>query len=211
MGRKVATCLGGLRGIGDCLSVKILFHPRWPLGVKGTVLVVTILALVGMVVFAVIREATTTSHVLTSARSRPAATPPPPAFTRAEEAYIQALWPIHGEVERSTVRLSLGKIFYKINEMGPAELKGRVDTALATYRRAETRINALQPPPSLERSHNDYLAAVRLFQQSAVEVMKMFDDGNDEHLLAAYPLSQEGSDKIRAVGVQFWRDEFLPN
>jgi hypothetical protein len=39
----------------------------------------------------------------------------------------------------------------------------------------------------------------------------MFDDGNDEHLLAAYPLSQEGSDKIRAVGGQFWRDEFPPN
>jgi hypothetical protein len=211
MGRKVTACLGGLRGIGDRLSVKILSHPRWPLGVKGTVLAVTILALVGMVVFAVIREALTTGHAPTSARSRPAALPPPPAFTRAEEAYIQALWPIHGEVERSTVRLSLGKIFYKLNELGPAALKGRVDTALATYRRAEARLNALQPPPSLERAHNDYLAAVRLFQQSAVEVLKMFDDGNDEHLLAAYPLSHEGSDKIRAVGAQFWRDEFPPN
>jgi hypothetical protein len=211
MGRKVAACLGGLRGLGDRLLVKIVSHPRWPLGVKGTVLAVTILALVGMVVFAVIREATTTRHEPTSALPRPAAMPPPPAFTPAEEVYIQALWPIHGEVERSTVRLSLGKIFYKINEMGPAELKGRVETALATYRRAEARLNALQPPPSLERAHNDYLAAVRLFQQSAVEVLKMFDDGNDEHLLAAYPLSQEGSDKIRAVGAQFWRDEFPPN
>ena len=211
MGRKVTAGLGGLRGIGHRLSVKLLSHLRWPLGVKGIALAMTILALVGMVVFAVIRETTTTGHVPTSALSRRAATPPPPAFTRAEEAYIQALWPIHGEVERSTVRLSLGKIFYKISEMGPAELKGRVDTALSTYLRAEARLNALQPPPSLERAHNDYLAAVRLFQQSAVEVLKMFDDGNDEHLLAAYPLSQEGSDKIRAVGAQFWRDEFPPN
>ena len=62
-----------------------------------------------------------------------------PAFTRAEEAYIQALWPIHGEVERSTVRVSLGKIFYKTNEMGKPELKSRVEDALATYRRAEAR------------------------------------------------------------------------
>jgi hypothetical protein len=211
MGRKVTAGLGGWRGVGDRLSLKSLSHLRWPLGVKGTVLAVTVLTLVGVVVVAVLREATTTGHTPTSALSRRAATPPPPAFTRAEEAYIQALWPIHGEVERSTVRLSLGKIFYKISEMGPAELKGRVDTALATYRRAEARLNALQPPPSLERAHNDYLAAVRLFQQSAVEVLKMFDDGNDEHLLAAYPLSQEGSDKIRAVGAQFWRDEFPPN
>jgi hypothetical protein len=211
MGRKVTACLGGLRGIGHRLSVKLLSHLRWPLGVKGIALAMTILALVGMVVFAMIRETTTTGHVPTSALSRRAATPPPPAFTRAEEAYLQALWPIHGAVERSTVRLSLGKIFYKINEMGPAELKGRVDTALVTYRRAEARLNVLQPPPSLERAHNDYLAAVWLLQQSAAEVRKMFDDGNDAHLLAAYPLSQEGSNKIRAVGAQFWRDEFPPN
>jgi len=141
------------------------------------------------------------------AASRPVA-PPKPAFTRAEEAYIQALWPIHGDVERSAVRMSLGKIFYKINELGKADLKARVDAALATYRQAEARISALEPPPSLARSHNDYLAAVRLFEQSAVEVLKMFDDGNDEHLLAAYPASQQASDKIREVGVKFWQDEF---
>jgi hypothetical protein len=107
--------------------------------------------------------------------------------------------------------MSLGKIFYKINDMGKADLKTRVDDALATYRRAETRIAALQPPPSLAQSHDEYLAAVRLFQQSALEVLKMFDDGNDDHLLAAYPLSQEGSNKIREVGVRFWQDEFPPN
>jgi len=161
--------------------------------------------LLGVVVFGVSREATTTS------RPPSPATPPKPAFTRAEEAYIQALWPIHGDVERSAVRMSLGKIFYKTNELGKADLKTRADAALATYRRAETRISALQPPPSLAREHEDYLAAVRLFEQSAVEVLKMFDDGNDEHLLAAYPMSQEGSNKIREIGVKFWEDEFPPH
>jgi len=39
-----------------------------------------------------------------------------------------------------------------------------------------------------------------VFQQSALEVLKMFEDGDDEHLLAAYPLSQEGSNKIRESG-----------
>src|SRR5436190_2219861 len=61
------------------------------------------------------------------------------------------------------------------------------------------------------RAHDDYLAAVQLFQKSALELEKMFDDGNDEHLLAAYSLSQEGSDKIREIGVRFWQDEFPPN
>jgi hypothetical protein len=166
---------------------------------------------VGVVAFGVSREATMTGRSPSPALARPAAIPPKPAFTRAEEAYIQALWPIHGAVERSAMRMSLGKIFYKTNDLGKADLKTRVDAALAAFRRAETRISALQPPPSLAREHEDYLAAVRLFEQSAVEVLKMFDDGNDEHLLAAYPMSQEGSDKIREIGVKFWEDEFPPH
>jgi hypothetical protein len=201
----------GLRATGDGLADKIVPHARWPFSVKSAAVAVAVLALLGIVAFGVTREATTTGPGPTSALSRTTTTPQRPAFTRAEEAYIQALWPIHGEVERSTVRVSLGKIFYKINDMGKTDLKTRVDDALATYRRAEARIGALQPPPSLQRAHDEYLAAVGLFQKSALEVLKMFDDGNDDHLLTAYPLSQEGSNKIREVGARFWQDEFPPN
>jgi len=209
MGRKGVAFPKGLPGTGDGPSVKILFHPQWPLGVRGTALAATVLALLGAVAFGVTREVTTTARAPSPTLSRPADTPPKPPLTRADEAYIQALWPIHGEVERSAVRVSLGKIFYKTNEIGKAGLKTRVDAALATYRRAEERISALQP--SLAHTHEEYLAAIRLFQQSALEVLKMFDDGSDEHLLAAYPLSQEGSDKIREIGAKFWEDEFPPH
>lgn len=211
MERNGETISEGLCTTDNASSVKRPFHSRWPFGRRGSVLAATAVALACVLSVAAIREVTTTVRAPSPAVSRPAPTPERPAFTRAEEAYIQALWPIHGEVERSTVRLSLGKIFYKINDIGPAELKRRADDALATYRRAEMRISALQPPPSLERAHNDYLAAIGLFQRSTLEVLKMFDDGNDSHLLTAYPLSKDGSDKIRAIGAQFWRDEFPPN
>ena len=211
MERKDAAPLQGLRGTGVGPSVKYLFRPQWLLGARGAALAATVLVLLGVVAFGVTREATTTRRTTSPALLRPAATPPKPAFTRGEEAYIQALWPIHGDVERSAVRMSLGKIFYKTNDLGKADLKSRVDAALATYRRAEARLSALEPPPSLTREHDEYLAAVRLFEQSALEVLKMFDDGNDEHLLAAYPMSREGSDKIREVGAKFWEDEFPPH
>lgn len=107
--------------------------------------------------------------------------------------------------------MSLGQIFYKINDMDKPTLKGRVDDALATYRRSEARLKALEPPPSVQREHDEYLAAIRLFHQSAVEVLKMFQDGRDDHLNAAYPLSQRASDTIREVGAKFWPDEFPPN
>ena len=211
MGHKAAAPPQGSSTTGDDLAAKTGYPAWWPFSVKNSVVAVAVMVLLAVVAFGVTRETTTAGRAPDSALSRAAATPPKPAFTRDEEAYILALWPIHGEVERSSMRMSLGKIFYKMNDLGKADLKVRIDAALATYRRAEAGIGALQPPPSLARAHEDYLAAVRLFEQSALEVLKMFDDDNDEHLLAAYPFSQEGSDKIRAVGARFWQDEFPAN
>lgn len=134
-----------------------------------------------------------------------------PAFTAAEERYLRELWPIHGDVERSTMRTSLGQIFYKTGDLPRDELGARVRQSLATYQAAESRLRALEPPVSLRGEHDTYLAAVRLFQESAAEVLRMFSDGSDEHLLAAYPKSQDASNKIREVGGRFWPHEFPPH
>jgi hypothetical protein len=168
-----------------------------------------LLILVGIVVVALAREATS-RRLVAAAVSRPTA-PTRPPLTRAEETYIQALWPIHGAVERSAVRMSMGQIFYVIKDMGQTELKARVDDALTTFQRAEGQLLALEPPPSLQRAHDDYGAAVRLFHKSAVEVSKIFADGREDHLRAAYPLAQEASNTIREIGGRFWPDEFPPN
>ena len=137
--------------------------------------------------------------------------PARPALTDEEERYIRALWPIHGDVERNTMRLSLGQIFYKTNDLGAPELKARVEQALSVYKNAETRIQGLEAPASLRTEHDDYLAAVRLFEESANEIMKMFNDGRDDHLVAAYPKGQAGADKIREIGGKFWPNEFPPH
>jgi hypothetical protein len=182
-------------------SGALLLRPK--MLILGAVLV----SLVGMLTFAVSREVTTSSPRI---NPRPSV-PPRPALSPAEESYIRALWPIHGDVERTTMRMSLGQIFYKTQDLGRAELRTRVEQALAVYRRAEAQLGALEPPTSLRGAHAEYLSAVRLFQESAVEVLKMFEDGRDDHLLAAYPKSQEGSNKIREVGGKFWPHEFPPN
>src|SRR5262249_4037660 len=150
-----------------------------------------VLALLGVVVVAAVREITMSSRTMTPPPSRRAVAAARPPFTRGEENYIQALWPIHGDVERSTVRMRLGQIFYKTSDFNRPQRKARVDEALATYRQAGQRLRALEPPPSLRPAHEKYLAAVGLFEQSALEVLKMFDDGRDDHLLTAYPLNQE--------------------
>ena len=210
MERKGAALAVGVRGRIVGRALEKLSHLSWPLDLKGSLLALAIFSLLGILSLTAIREAATTGREPIAAL-RAVPDPPKPAFTRAEEMYIQALWPIHGDVERSAVRLSLGKIFYKTDDIGKPNLKARVDASLAVFRRAEERIQALQPPPSLAAAHEEYLAAVRLFQQSALETLKVFDDGDEGHLLAAYPIGQEGSDKIREVGAKFWRDEFPPH
>jgi hypothetical protein len=202
-----------LRTLHD-LPAKLWQFLSWPHKVRVG-LVAAILISLGifthLVVHEVSREPPTNDLVTRSARPLAAVPPARPALTADEEVYIRDLWPIHGDVERSTMRMSLGEIYYSIHDMGQADLKNRVDEALATYRLAEKRLRALRPPSSLQRSHEDYLAAIRLFQASATEVRKMFQDGHEDHLRAAHPLSLEGSNKIRKIGYEFWPDEFPPN
>ena len=107
--------------------------------------------------------------------------------------------------------MSLGQIFYVTKDVGRTELKARVDEALTTFQKAEAQLLTLEPPPSLRPAHDEYGAAVRLFHKSAVEVSKIFADGREDHLRAAYPLAQEASDKIREIGGRFWPGEFPPN
>jgi hypothetical protein len=121
-----------------------------------------------------------------------------------EQRYLDQLWPIHAELERSVVRMGLGAAFYESQDIDRAELKSRVNEGLATYRDAEARMEALSPPPTLRDSHEGYLAAVRIFQQSAIEMLKMFDDGDEAHLAAALPLSLEGTTRLRELADQFW-------
>lgn len=180
---------------------------------KLMILAALFAGIAGLAAFAINRQGTPASSPSAAAPAAAgrAVQPPRPALTAAEEQYIRELWPIHGEVERSAVRMSLGQIFYLTKDLSRPELGARVKDALATYRKAETRLKALEPPGSLRGEHEEYLAAVRLFRESAAEVLKMFTDGRDDHLQAAYPKSQAGSDKIREVGGKLWPHEFPPH
>ena len=103
MERKAAVSAEGSRDSG-ARAIGWLSYRRWALGLKGSLLALAIISLLGILSFTAIREGTTTSREPVGA-GRAVATLPRPAFTRAEETYIQALWPIHGDVERSAVRL----------------------------------------------------------------------------------------------------------
>jgi hypothetical protein len=175
--------------------------------VKLALFGVVVLGLLGILAFAAVRETTTARP----AAVRPALAPPRPALTAAEEAYALALWPIHNEVKAGALRMTFGGLNYKLGEIDRRELRARVEAAREVYRQADARIRALSPPSSFQALHAEYVDAVGLYQQSAMEMVKTGDDGSDEHLLAAFPMSQEAGRKLLRVGNVLWPGEYVPN
>jgi hypothetical protein len=170
-------------------------------------LVVAVLG--GLVGFAISREAAPAAPTVVA--NRPALPTPRPALARNEQTYIEALWPIHTEIERTAVRVALGASFYKMKDLSRGDLKTRLVDALGVYQTTSQRLRTMNPPQTLQARHDAYATAVRQFEQSTLEMLRMFDDGNDEHLVKGFPLSIEGSDVIREVGAQFWPDQYPPN
>ena len=181
---------------------------RWR---RTIVLGVVLLGLVGLVLAALAREALLPRSTLTVAVPPNPFAPPRPALTQAEEAYARGLWKIHDDVKLSAVRMTFAGLAYKTGEIDRTTLKARVDAARDVYARAEIRARELEPPQSLRRVHADYLAAIRLYRQSAVEMAKLAADGREQHLLAAYPLSETASKKLLEVGDALWPGEYVPN
>ena len=181
--------------------------PRIRLLVAGLV-VVALLAVLGI---SLAREAMTANRPAVTAGQRPSLAPPRPALTPAEEAYAQALWAIHNDVKSAAYRLTFSGMNYKLGQAGVAELGNGVRDASEGLGHAEARVRALAPPLSLTHVHAQYLDAVHLFQRSAREMLKLTEDGRDDHLLAAHPMSQEASEKLLRVGNVIWPGEYLPN
>ena len=177
--------------------------------IKVVVFALVVAVLGGLVGVAISREVAPAGQATATARLA-LPTPRPPRAS-AEQSYLEALWPIHTSIERVVVRVALGASFYKLQDITRAELRTRLDDALAAYRTAGQRLRALQPPGTLQDRHQSYLSAVQLFEQSTLEMLRMYDDGSDEHLYRGFPLSVQGSDRIREVGQEFWPDEYPPN
>jgi hypothetical protein len=182
-------------------------RPTWQLALLGLVL----LGLGGVIGFSVNREVVKPTDSPRGSSAAQARIEQRPALTADEQAYVEALWPVHTDLEVAAERVALGAIFYKTNDLDRTQLKSRLEQALSSYRAADEKLRQLKPPQSLQNSHEGYLAAVRAFEQSTLEMLRMFEDGSDDHLQTAYPRYLEGTNLIRDLGGNFWPDEFPPN
>jgi hypothetical protein len=123
------------------------------------------------------------------------------------QRYLADLLPIHVRVEQSVVQMGLLAAVYESQEIDRGELRRRLGDDLTNYHRAEEQIGALRPPADLQGMHDRYLGAVSLFRQSAVELLQMVDDGNEDHFRRAMPLTLEGASRLRTLADRFWPAE----
>ena len=181
-------------------------------GPKVVVFVAVAVSLVGVLLFAAVHEASQTTSA-PAAQSR-AAQPPIPTrqpLTRDEEAFAQTLWPIHNEVKLVTSRLISSSIQIKLGAAPTSRLEPEVKEAAEVYEWAERQVRGLQPPPSLQESHQQYLQAILLYRDACAELAGLFADSQTSHMDAAQPPREQASQILRRVGATLWPNEYMPN
>lgn len=145
-----------------------------------------------------------------AARPSAQATPVRRALTAEEEAFAQAMWPVHREVENSALRLSVAGILFKSGDIDSTELHNRAGASLAVFEADRPRVEALQPPASLRQQQAAYLGALQQYQQAASALLQV--EGSDDGRLAqAAGQDKAASDVLRDVGKTLWPGEYTPN
>ncbi len=134
-----------------------------------------------------------------------------PALTAEEEAYAAALWPIHSEVKLAAVRMIFAGLNYKTENQDVKELKSKVLPLTKTFKDASTRVNRMRPPVSLQDAHDSYREALVLYTSATREMVKIAEDGKDEHLFLAQKRSEQASLAILKLSDLLWPGEYKPN
>jgi len=134
-----------------------------------------------------------------------------PALSAEEEGYAAALWPIHSAVKLSAVRMTFAGIAFKTEDHDARKLKAKVRPLTQTFTSAKDRLRKIQPPPSLAQAHRDYLEALDLYAAASREMIRVADDGRDEHLLAAQERSERASTVLIKLSDALWPGEYKPN
>jgi hypothetical protein len=134
-----------------------------------------------------------------------------PAVTADEEAYARALWPIHAQVKQDAVKMTFAGLAYKMGDIKREAVKERVVPLTTNFDSAAAALNKLQPPASMRVLHGDYLAAVKLYRDASVIMIRVAADGRDAHLAEAQEKSSRASELTLKVGETLWPGEFKPN
>ena len=121
-----------------------------------------------------------------------------------QRRFVSELQPLHAEVQRNIEREGMLVATYQSGEIDRIELQRRLASILASYSRASTQIDALKPSPGLESVPPSYIDALSVLSQSATELSKAYDDGNETRVSAALALSLEATARMHVLADLTW-------
>jgi len=183
-------------------------------GAKQLLTGLALIALGAIAAVAVLREVTrapSNSGSAATVGNAYAGTVPRPARTAAEESYATGLWPIHEIVQASAVRMTFAGLSYKMGEIDKVEVKKRVAPLSKVFEQAQVKFDALPVPASMQTQHEQYAEALRLYRNASTEMVKVAQDGKEEHLVKAQAMSYSASENLLRVGDVLWPGEHRPN
>ena len=134
-----------------------------------------------------------------------------PALSAEEESYAVALWPVHEQIKTSAVQMTFAGLSYKLGDIDRMAVKDRVLPLTKVFRDARSQASQLKVPASLQKQHELYLGALKLYEDASVEMVKIARDGRDEHLMNAQRMSYAASEDSLRVGDALWPGEYKPN
>lgn len=181
--------------------------------VKMLLLWLVVAVLVGTVMYAVRHEAGSKPQ-MSSASSFTAGLGDyrnAPALSAEEEIYAAALWPIHSEVKLSAVRMIFSGLRYKTEHSDARILREQVQPLIRHFQAAAQRARALKPPASLSDAHASYIEALELYASAASQMIKVADDGRQQHLVDAQQRSERASLALLKLSDVLWPGEYKPN
>jgi len=128
-----------------------------------------------------------------------------------EEAYAAALWPVHEKIKTSAVQMTFAGLSYKLGDIDRMAVKERVTPLTKAFRDARSQAAQLKVPASLEKQHQLYLGALKLYEDASIEMAKIARDGKEDHLVNAQKMSYAASEDSLRVGDALWPGEYKPN
>jgi len=134
-----------------------------------------------------------------------------PALSAEEEAYAAALWPLHEKIKTSAVQMTFAGLSYKLGDIDRMAIKERVAPLTKVFRDARSQAGQLKVPAALEKQHELYLGALKLYEEASVEMVKIARDGKDAHLVNAQKMSYAAAEDSLRVGDALWPGEYKPN
>ena len=137
--------------------------------------------------------------------------PQPPALTADEERFATALWAVHREATRSAVAMSFAGITYQTEDRDARALARKIEPLAKFFHDAEMQVRTMSTPPSLSRTHGQYVDAMALYANAAAEMLKFTEDGDSQRLDDAHRMDVRASEDMLRVGEVLWPGQYKPH